>query len=750
MAGLLAPLVATGVPLGGIGTGSIVRSSDGSFSQWTLPPQGPRAFDLLANGFLLRVRRDGAPPVCRALRPAPGVPLPPVEFEDAAPEWCGLFPFAWHRHAPVKGVEAQCLSLSPFLPGDLATSALPVSLFRWRLSNGNAEPAEVSLAFHFANMNGCFGALSRGDDGPDRVAAGLFNSPAPLGRGVGVVLDRARIAAEPPENDGQWAIVARADGARLSRTICFDGSDPGDPFWCAFRETGEAPDLGPGWVTEGGFREVTPSRPTAAVAASLTLAPGEDREVLFALSWDLPVLRFGGGRRWHRVHVEAYGPRGQSAAAIAERALDRAADWERAIAAWHAREEERLGAEPHRAGMAINELSFLVSGMSVLTTMQEGRRRFGLIECPDYALYDTLDLWIYTADAVGQHFPELSAAVAKDFCDLTLADDMRQRRHRFDASLFPINPSGACPHDLGGPGEDPFVVPNSYTHRDPTIWKDLNCDLVLIAWREGERLGGAGVVWRRARFPAVRAAIRRLQRFDRDGDGLIENDGLPDQTFDNIPMLGASSYCGGLWIAALLASARMAEEAREPDLARDWAAQAKRAKAAFHEKLFDGVRFRVDERGPLREACFVEQLFGPFLARRWGLGDIIAPEDARTALRSIYERNFLDEGRGEGAVSLARVPRAARDELPHQADTSFQTREIQPGFNLSLAAQLEEWGLDDEADRLRRALHDQLHVRRNLAFQTPAAIDAGTDTCRAVLNMRPLAAWWMKDCSTKT
>ena len=140
MAGLLAPLVATGVPLGGIGTGSIVRSSDGSFSQWTLPPQGPRAFDLLANGFLLRVRRDGAPPVCRALRPAPGVPLPPVEFEDAAPEWCGLFPFAWHRHAPVKGVEAQCLSLSPFLPGDLATSALPVSLFRWRLSNGNAEP----------------------------------------------------------------------------------------------------------------------------------------------------------------------------------------------------------------------------------------------------------------------------------------------------------------------------------------------------------------------------------------------------------------------------------------------------------------------------------------------------------------------------------------------------------------------------------------------------------------------------------
>jgi non-lysosomal glucosylceramidase len=252
-----------------------------------------------------------------------------------------------------------------------------------------------------------------------------------------------------------------------------------------------------------------------------------------------------------------------------------------------------------------------------------------------------------------------------------------------------------------------------------------------------------GAEWRRARFPAVRAAIDHLQRFDRDGDGLIENDGTPDQTFDNIPMRGPSSYCGGLWIAALRAGARLAAEAGEEAVARDWTAQAEAAAEAFDARLFNGAWYRVDTDGAFSEACFIEQLFGPFLARRLGLGDIVPEDHARAALGEIWRRNFLQAGGGEGAVSLTGLSEAARARLPHADDTSFQTSEIQPGFNFSLAAQLDAWGLRAEADRLRRALFHQLHERRNLAFQTPAAFDRGRPTCRAVLNMRPLAAWWI-------
>ncbi len=151
----------------------------------------------------------------------------------------------------------------------------------------------------------------------------------------------------------------------------------------------------------------------------------------------------------------------------------------------------------------------------------------------------------------------------------------------------------------------------------------------------------------------------------------------------------------------------------------------------------------MDTDGPFSEASFIEQLFGPYLARRYGLGDIVPEANARSALKWIFNKNYLDEGCGKGAVSLAAVPKSARRFLPHTDDTSFQTSEIQPGFNFSFAAQLEEWGLNLEADRLRRTLFQELYERRNLIFQTPAAFDAASPTARAILNMRPLSVWWM-------
>ena len=555
-------------------------------------------------------------------------------------------------------------------------------------------------------------------------------------------MGRRRTGPEPLEGDGEWGIAVRG-GQSHSRTACFDGTRDGAAFWTALHASGDLPDLGAGFVTEAGFRDVSPGLPTGAVAARQMLAPGQSAEVTFALAWDLPRITFGQGRAWYRAHTDRWGRDGTSAARLCAHALDHADDWLHRIERWQDQTAHDLGDSPHRAGMALNELYFLVDGLTVLTSAHgapDGQQHFGLIECHDYALYDTLDLWIYAAEAVARFDPRLSAMVSRDFATHLLADDHSPRLQQWTRATFALNPRGACPHDLGGPGEDPFVVPNSYTYRDATLWKDLNCDLVLCLWRDGEHLGADH---RRAHFPAVELALDHLQQFDRDGDGLIENDGTPDQTFDNIPMHGPSSYCGGLWIAALLAGARMATEVGATERARAWRDQAERATRAFNTRLFDGRKFRVDTDGPFSDASFIEQLFGPFLARRYGLGEIVAPDHARSALRHLYEVNFLQAGRGMGAVSLAQIPDAARAHLPHQDDTSFQTSEIQPGFNFSLAAQLEEWGLWPQAEALRKALHRQLYVERNLIFQTPAAFDVGAQTARAILNMRPLSVWWM-------
>ncbi len=744
---LFKPLTATGVPLGGIGTGGITRASDGRFSRWTIKGGGVASFAMPCNGFLVRVRRQNEEPVAVALQPEPETgELDSFEFERVVPDWGGLFPFSWHRHAPLAGVEAECLSFSPVIPRDLSCSMLPVALFKWRLTNSGETSADVSLAFTFANLNGWFGSFHEGR--PSRVAAGCYNRPSELPGGVGVILDRRRTADEPPEGTGEWAIAVSADAATvLSRTVCFDGAGSGNEFWDEFLESGDAPDRGSGWVTESGFRETPPAHPAAAVSARVSMSPGESREVLATLAWDLPKISFGQGRTWFRGYTDEWSRNGRNTERITELAHRSAPDWERRISEWHEHVRKVLGSAPHRAGVTINESYFLVDGLTALTSAHgspDGRQHFGIIECHDYSLYNTLDLWIYAAEAVAQFFPELAASVARDYADFLVPGDPGRRHHGQEKNLFPINLDRACPHDLGGPGEDPFVTPNSYTYRDGTLWKDLNCDFVLCVYREGRHMDAG---WRLQLFPAVRAAIDHLQQFDRDGDGLIENDGIPDQTFDNIPMTGPSSYCGGLWIAALLAAAELAEEAGATCLAEDWKNQAGRAAVAYNERLFNGKWFRVDTDGPFSDACFIEQLFGPFLARRLGLGDIVPRSSAESALRTIYERNFLEAGGGEGAVSLTGIPDDAMALLPHQEDTSFQTAEIQPGFNFSYAAQLESWGLSSEADMLRRALCRELHEKRNLVFQTPAAFDRGRQTCRAVLNMRPLAAWWIAEAS---
>ncbi len=739
---LFPPLCATGVPLGGIGTGSVTRASDGRFSRWTLKGGGIRQFSMPANGFALRVKRGDAMPAARALQPDPeNGELASFAFESAAPDWGGLFPFAWHRHARVQDVEAACLSFSPVIPGNIACSALPLAVFRWQITNHGNSPAEASLAFHFANLNGWFSDF--GEARPQRVAAGCFNRSMQSALAAGVILDRQRVAEVPPEGTGEWAIAIVGEGAKPSETVCFDGTGDGSEFWEPFLRTGDAPDLGTGWLTESGFRETPPAHPTAAVSCRFALDPGEARSVTAVLVWDLPIITFGMGRRWYRRYTDQWGRAGRSARALAEFALNSAPEWEQGIAAWQDKTVAEFGEAPHRAGMAINESYFLVGGMSVLTSGKDapdGHSRFGLIECPEYALFNTLDLWIYAAEAVSRFFPDLAAGVVDEYVRHLDASIPALRRHRWDGSLFPVNREGVVPHDLGGPEEDPFVVPHSYTYRDPTIWKDLNCYLTLCVFREGREMGA---IWRRDRFPAVRAAIEHLQQFDRDGDGIIENEGIPDQTFDNIPMSGPSSYCGGLWIAALLAASVLAQEAGEVALAAQWNEQAGRASEAFHDTLFNGSWYRVDSSGPLSDACFIEQLMGPFLARRLGLGNIVPDEAARRSLRNIFLNNFVDAGGGEGAVSISCIPRTAENLLPHQDDTSFQTSEIQPGFNFSFAAQLESWGLGSDADSLRRALHRELYMRRNLIFQTPAAYDRGRMTCRAIMNMRPMSMLWI-------
>ena len=474
------------------------------------------------------------------------------------------------------------------------------------------------------------------------------------------------------------------------------------------------------------------------MAARVALEPGAPRTVQFCLVFDMPVIRFGQGRRWRRHYTTRWGAEGHAAEAIAAHALARAETWSEAIDRFHMHALAELDLPDEAAHLPINELYMLTDGLTVWTAPEGDQpAHFGLIECPDYPLYNTLDLWVYAAAAVSPLFPALSRSVAADYAAEVPKSDPERRFHLKSTARLERGRAGMLPHDLGAPNADPFLRANDYVYQDSTRWKDLNAMFAITAWREARAVGAVEA----AQFlPPVEQAMEALAAFDRDGDGMIENDGFPDQTFDNVPMQGISAYCGGLWLTALRATAALAERAGDNAAAARWRRMSQTAEPAFEAALWTGTHFRVDSAGRFADAVLAEQMYGPATARMLGLGDTVDPEKARTALATVYRRNFLEAGGGRGAVAITSSSHASTLYAP-AGEEGLQWDEVLVGFNYSLAAQLRAFGMEEECRSLMTALARELGPRRGLHFRTPAALDPVKPLIRAQMNLRPLGLW---------
>jgi non-lysosomal glucosylceramidase len=747
-----------GLPLGGIGTGGITFAASGGFTRWTLKTAAVKNFREPACGFALWQKPAGEEAMARALQPPPDKA---ADGQLSAWTWVGagqtgawsflgdqaegaydvLFPLAWHsfESGQHESVRLKIESWSPIVPGRLDWAGLPVAMFQCTLQNTAETRAEAAVMFHFANMVGWFNTFDRAR--PHRRNAGNQNMRFETGEAAGVLMgSMAAYGEDPPEGFGTMSIVAETmPGLDIAVCSSFDGLSDGAELWSDFSANGHVPENLPDWRAAPGFAEAESGLPSAAIAVKTLLAPGESRNVTFALAWDFPVISFGAGRSWKRAYTAQWGAQGDQAARIACHAIANHRQWRGEINAWHTRHAADNGNDPHRAGMMLNALSFLVDG--AVWTARDIRvpSHFGLIECPDHDVYNPLDGWTCASEAVFRHWPELEDLVMDDFAGFALVGDATQRRRMSGGGTFPLLLKGALPRDLGGPAEDPFVTPNAYSWRDSTLWKDLNSLFVILMARDARR---AGPKWLQRHFPAIEAAMDHLAGFDRDGDGLIENDGIADQSFDAIVMKGASAYCAGLWLAALLAGVEVARTLGNAGRARQWLALGAKGREAFDKKLWAGSHYRTDTEGPYRDCLFIEQLFGPFLALRYGFGEIVPAEQAQIALKALFDTNFRVTGQGRGAITLATRDGKMIAGTATDADPTVQTAEVLIGANLSFAAQLEAWGLTDEADILRRALYKEMYEDRNLAFHTPAAIDLAARSHRAPMNIRSLAVWY--------
>ncbi|PUZ49840.1 hypothetical protein GQ55_6G010800 [Panicum hallii var. hallii] len=786
-----------GVPLGGLGAGSIGRSYRGYFQQFQIFPVINEEKPILANQFSAFVSRPNGKKYSTVLS-APTADLLKGVGKAGIGSWdwklkedkCtyhALFPRSWtvYDGEPDPEIKITCRQISPFIPHNYKESSFPAAVFTFTVHNSGSTPADVTLLFTWANSVG----------GKSELTGNHINSEMKDRDGVsGVLLHHRTAGGHPPVT---FAIASQeTDDVRVSVCPSFtmgpssSGQFTATDMWNEIKKHGsfghEGAGNAPGAASKPG------SSVGAAVAASTAVPAGAARVVSFSLAWACPDVKFPAGTTYRRRYTKFYGVDTDAAAEqLAHDALLEHMNWESQIEEWHRPilHDERLpewypvalfnelyylnaggtiwtdGQPPKNAGFASSSpflldapqgggsaVDGIVSAMASATERShagaaaafgtallrggdETVGQFLYLEGMEYNMYNTYDVHFYSSFALLALFPELELSLQRDFARAVLLHDPRLRR-TLDGKTVRRKVLGAVPHDVGL--NDPWFELNAYMLHDAARWKDLNPKFVLQVYRDAVATGDAAFA--EAAWPAVYTAMAYMDQFDRDRDGMIENEGIPDQTYDIWSVSGVSAYTGGLWVAALQAAAAMARIVGDRPAEAYFRERHGKAKRVYNGELWNGTYFNYDNSGGATSSSIMaDQLAGQWYARACGLEPVVEEAKARSALATVLDYNVMRvKGGAVGAVNGMR-PDGSVDA------SSTQSKEVWPGVTYAVAAAMVHEGMPEAAFRTAKGAHDAAWSKDGFgyAFQTP---EAWTEEggYRSLHYMRPLSIWAMQ------
>ncbi|XP_041011666.1 non-lysosomal glucosylceramidase-like isoform X1 [Juglans microcarpa x Juglans regia] len=818
------PSASQGVPLGGMGSGSISRGFRGDFRQWQIVPGICEPSPVMENQFSIFISRDGgnknfasvlAPGQHEGLGKSgdQGISSWGWNLNGQHSTYHALFPRAWtiYDGEPDPELKISCRQISPFMPHNYKDSSLPTAVFVYTLVNTGRERAKVSLLFTWKNSIGGISHLS-GDH---------VNEPFIGEDGVsGVLLHHKTAKGNPPVTfaiaacETQNVNVTVLPSFGLSEGSCITAKD----MWDRMAKDGQFDRVN---FSSGPSIASSPGEAVcAAVSASTWVEAHGKCTVAFALAWSSPKVKFLKGSSYHRRYTKFYGTSERAALNLVHDALTNYKRWEEEIENWQSPvlNDERLP-EWYKFTL-FNELYFLVAGGTVwidssssnmrndqhqlvdlentdvrVTEAKDNRKdlvfqhtktgtelkdkdedvfpkgscedaavvpvkkghsnyplrpltlldppdesddvgRFLYLEGVEYIMWCTYDVHFYASFALLELFPKIELNIQRDFAKAVLFEDGRKVKFLAEGNWGIRKVRGAIPHDLGT--HDPWNEMNAYNIHDTSKWKDLNPKFVLQVYRDFAATGDMsfGVdVW-----PAVRAAMEYMEQFDRDDDGLIENDGFPDQTYDAWTVHGVSAYCGCLWLAALQAAAAMAVELGDKSFAERCKSKFLKAKPSFEEKLWNGSYFNYDSGSSSNSKSIqADQLAGQWYTASSGLPSLFDDFKVRNSLQKIFDFNVMKvKGGGMGAVN-GMHPNGKVDE------SCMQSREIWTGVTYGVAATMILAGMEEEAFKTAEGIFIAGWSEEGYGywFQTPEGWTVDGHF-RSLIYMRPLSIWGMQ------
>jgi uncharacterized protein (DUF608 family) len=734
----------SGIPLGGIGTGSVEVRPDGHFHEWQIfnlgvwaphpapccaqvesPPMGT---DSLA--FFLRVDAGGAEPLVRHLGARPdfanNYSTPWLNNVDRV-EFDGRFPVAGLRYEDERlPVEMTARVLSPFIPHDAERSGTPGFYVAFRLRNTGRERVNASVLGLLQNP------LAWGAE--DRM---LTNTVERQAHGTRVLMQTGA-ASECPATSGSMCFCVRGGEAsyiageyrRFMKGYVPEATGMARSHEVVFhrwRRTGKLPDCGAakppttlGPLTAEAVEAMTAAERRqvldrlrehafaadllermaqvdagllgsdegvelalenvshlldrlarrdrvgqdwgdVALSSSVGLDPGEGREVRFVVAWHFPHLLSEEGKRLGHRYENRFADAGEVAAFLAESEEELRARTEEFARTLYETTEDEAMADAWSA-----QLSTLVK-----STWWTKDGEFGVWEGLGCCGFHTTDITYQGSFGILALFPELQMRQMQ----------LGARFQREDGRV----------HHLLRP--DLEHVDEGYDR------VDMNQQFVLLVCRDylwtGDRQYLEGM------WPHVVRAMDCTLQIDGDGDGLPDRD-TRRNTYDAWDFTGTPAYVSSLWLSALLAGSRLAEEMGDAARADEWRGLLSRARERFDELLWNGQYYSLWVDGDRRdECCMTDQVSGEWFTSVSGLGHVLSGERVRAALAAVMQHNFSPEAGLRNAVyPPGRQPRL-------QTHGNFQATGCWTGIEYAMASMLIEFGMVQQAREVVRSVHER-------------------------------------------
>jgi len=707
-------LDAISFPLGGIGTGSIGLAGNGRIVDWEI---FNRPNKQSANGFsffAVKAEHRGEVRMAKVLNGDLGPPYIGASSDKfrgfgfgvdrrsmaglphfRSTKFTGRYPFADVAFLDEgQPLDVTLTAFNPFIPTNDFDSSLPIACFTYHVTNVSDEPLDVSLVGNLTNP----------------AEAGAVNAYFARDAFRGIRLRSDRYAPDDPKYGDLTISTDHDDVSYQSYWYRGGWFDNLTVFWEEFRAPGRFKERNYDDLRGQAAVATYNNRDVALLACHRTLLPGESGDFRFLLSWSYPnFVNF-----WNPGTGETRPPAWKNYYATAFEDSTASAAY-----AWANRERlERESAAFRDAlfGSTLPEyvIDAVASNISILKSPTVAR-------LTDGTLYGFEGCHAEEGCCEGSCTHVWNYEQATAFLFPALARSMRNAD--YEAAQFD---SGKMSFRLMLPLVR-TLSDQSHCAGPDRAAADGQMGGVVKTYREWKISGDTE--WLKAVWPRVKRALEyawapdNADWWDRDKDGVME--GVQHHTLD-VEMYGPNTYLTGQYHAALVAAHRMAKAVGDPD-ADAYLALYERGRRWVDEHLFNGEYFvqkldLKDERFPIDpelgeikyqigDGCHIDQVLGQWYAHVTGLGYIFDPEKVRSAVRSIYDYNFVETMReyanacriyalnDESGLLICTWPRGGRPKVPvPYAD------ECMNGFEYQAASHMIYEGLVEEGLNVVKAI----------------------------------------------